>query len=41
MTIFQVKVKPSSKQQSMETEADGSLKICLKSPLSVISYQHL
>ncbi|MEB3342782.1 DUF167 domain-containing protein [Okeania sp.] len=32
MTIFQVKVKPNSKQQSMETEADGSLKICLKSP---------
>ncbi|NEQ71969.1 MAG: DUF167 domain-containing protein [Okeania sp. SIO2C9] len=32
MAIFQVKIKPSSKQQSIETEADGSFKICLKSP---------
>ncbi|MEM1172240.1 MAG: DUF167 domain-containing protein [Cyanobacteria bacterium P01_H01_bin.35] len=32
MTIFQVKVKPNSQQQNVEAEADGSLKVCLKSP---------
>jgi uncharacterized protein (TIGR00251 family) len=32
MTILKVKVKPNSKQQSIEAEPDGSFKICLKSP---------
>ncbi len=32
MAIFKVKVKPNSQQQSIEVEADGSLKVCLKSP---------
>lgn len=32
MTIFIVKVKPNSKQQSIEEQPDGSLKVYLKSP---------
>ncbi|MEG3970332.1 DUF167 domain-containing protein [Microcoleus sp. T2B6] len=32
MTIFTVKVKPNSKQQSIEEQPDGSLTIHLKSP---------
>ncbi len=32
MTIFTVKVKPNSKQQSIEEQSDGSLKVHLKSP---------
>ncbi|NES03555.1 MAG: DUF167 domain-containing protein [Okeania sp. SIO2F4] len=32
MAILKVKFKPNSKQQSVEAEADGSLKVCLKSP---------
>ncbi|NEQ39822.1 MAG: DUF167 domain-containing protein [Okeania sp. SIO3I5] len=32
MAIFKVKVKPNSQQQSIKAEADGSLKVCLKSP---------
>ncbi|MGE5658945.1 MAG: DUF167 domain-containing protein [Actinomycetota bacterium] len=32
MTLFTVKVKPNSKQQSIQTEADGSLTVHLKSP---------
>ena len=32
MTIFTVKVKPNSKQQSIEEQPDGSLKVHLKSP---------
>ena len=32
MAIFKVKVQPNSQQQSIKAEADGSLKICLKSP---------
>lgn len=32
MTIWQVKVKPNSKQQGITKESDGSLKITLKSP---------
>lgn len=32
MAIFKVKVKPNSKQQSIEPEVDGSFKVCLKSP---------
>lgn len=32
MAILRVKVKPNSKQQSIEEEADGSFKISLKSP---------
>jgi uncharacterized protein (TIGR00251 family) len=32
MTIFTVKVKPNSKQQSIEEQPDGSLKVRLKSP---------
>ncbi|MGD1805364.1 DUF167 domain-containing protein [Dapis sp. BLCC M126] len=32
MVILKVKVKPNSQQQSVQTESDGSLKICLKSP---------
>lgn len=32
MAIFKVKVKPNSPQQSIEREADGSFKVCLKSP---------
>ncbi len=32
MAILKVKVKPNSKQQSFEAEADGSFKVCLKSP---------
>jgi uncharacterized protein len=31
MTIFAVKVKPNSKQQSIEEQPDGSLKVHLKS----------
>ena len=31
MAILKVKVKPNSKQQSIEEETDGSLKIYLKS----------
>ncbi len=32
MKIFAVKVKPNSKQQSIEEQPDGSLKVHLKSP---------
>jgi uncharacterized protein (TIGR00251 family) len=32
MTIFTVKVKPNSKQQSIAEQPDGSLTIHLKSP---------
>ncbi|MEG3895043.1 MULTISPECIES: DUF167 domain-containing protein [unclassified Microcoleus] len=32
MTIFTVKVKPHSKQQSIEEQPDGSLTVHLKSP---------
>jgi uncharacterized protein (TIGR00251 family) len=32
MEIIQVKVKPNSKQQTIEEEADGTLKVHLKSP---------
>jgi len=32
MTIFTVKVKPNSKQQSIEEQPDGSLTVHLKSP---------
>lgn len=31
MTIIQVKVKPNSRQQNITEEADGTLKVCLKS----------
>ncbi len=32
MAILKVKVKPNSQQQSIEAKANGSLKVCLKSP---------
>ncbi|MEG3881572.1 DUF167 domain-containing protein [Microcoleus sp. herbarium7] len=32
MTILSVKVKPNSKQQSIEEQPDGSLAVHLKSP---------
>ena len=32
MKIFTVKVKPNSKQQSIEEQPDGSLRVHLKSP---------
>ncbi len=32
MTIFRVKVKPNSKQQSIAEQPDGSLTVHLKSP---------
>lgn len=32
MTIFTVKVKPNSKNQSIEEQPDGSLTVHLKSP---------
>jgi uncharacterized protein len=32
MTIFTVKVKPNSKQQSIQEQPDGSLMVHLKSP---------
>ncbi|NEP37944.1 MAG: DUF167 domain-containing protein [Okeania sp. SIO2H7] len=32
MVILKIKVKPNSKQQKIIEEADGSLKISLKSP---------
>lgn len=32
MAILQIKVKPNSKQQILQTEPDGSLTVHLKSP---------
>lgn len=32
MKVLRVKVKPNSKQQTIQTAEDGSLIICLKSP---------